>query len=134
MTANEVARAVVSMLVGRGALKGPAPEDVAQVEALLSGPGGYGALGLEIGHLVELKQAAYGDAFGRSGQVMRVLYPAGIPPEKLEDAAVVIRIVDKLFRIATDRDAFGESPYRDIAGYALLGARRVEASRRGQGR
>ena len=30
-------------------------------------------------------------------------------------------MIDKLFRIATRKDAFGESPYRDIAGYALLG-------------
>jgi hypothetical protein len=34
--------------------------------------------------------------------------------------------LDKLFRIATARDALGESPYRDIAGYGLLGAARAE--------
>jgi len=33
----------------------------------------------------------------------------------------MIRIIDKLFRIATQKEAFGESPYRDIAGYGLLG-------------
>ena len=33
----------------------------------------------------------------------------------------IVRIVDKLFRITNQKDAFGESPYRDIAGYGLLG-------------
>ena len=33
----------------------------------------------------------------------------------------ITRIVDKLFRIATKKDAFGESPFKDIAGYGILG-------------
>lgn len=82
----------------------------------------YAKLGEEIGRLVEEKQAAYGDSFGKSGAVMRVLYPAGIAPEQMDDALCIVRILDKLFRIATDKDALGESPYRDIAGYAILGA------------
>lgn len=86
----------------------------------------YPDLGRSIGELVEAKQAAYGDSFGRSGAVMRALYPAGIPPEKLDDALAVVRVLDKLFRIATARDALGESPWRDIAGYALLAVKRVE--------
>lgn len=52
--------------------------------------------------------------------------------EQMDDALCVVRILDKLFRIATDRDALGESPYVDIAGYALLGAaRRPPLPRRG---
>jgi hypothetical protein len=86
----------------------------------------YPQLGLEIGKLVEQKQAAYGDAFGRAGEVLRQLYPDGIAPEQYDDMLAVTRITDKLFRIATDRDALGESPFRDIAGYGLLGAARVE--------
>lgn len=86
----------------------------------------YGKLGAEIGALVAQKQAAYGDSFGKSGAVMRLLYPDEIPPEKLDDALTVVRVVDKLFRIATDRDALGESPWRDIAGYALLAVERQE--------
>lgn len=93
--------------------------------------GEYEALGTEIGQLVEMKQAAYGDAFGKAGQVLRLLYPDGIPPEQFDDALAVVRIVDKLFRIATSRDALGESPYRDIGGYALLGAVRAERERGG---
>jgi hypothetical protein len=29
--------------------------------------------------------------------------------------------IGKLFRIATKKDAFGESPFKDIAGYGILG-------------
>lgn len=82
----------------------------------------YKRLGYEIGELVETKQQAYGDSFGKSGEIMRQLYPQGIAPEQMDDALAVVRVVDKLFRIATDRDALGESPWRDIAGYGLLGA------------
>lgn len=88
----------------------------------------YREIGERIGDLVEKKQAAYGDSFGKSGEVMRILYPAGIPLEKLDDALTVVRILDKLFRIATDRDALGESPFRDIAGYSLLAVKRQESA------
>ena len=63
-----------------------------------------------VARLVIEKQAAYGDSFGRSGAVMAILYPEGIPPEAMEDALTIVRVLDKLFRIATDRDALGESP------------------------
>ncbi len=93
------------------------------------GDGRFEKLGTEIGALVETKQAAYGDSFGRSGEVLRQMYPNGVKPEQLDDMLAVARVVDKLFRIATDRDALGESPWRDVAGYGLLGAARVEAAR-----
>jgi len=81
----------------------------------------YEQLGQEVGRLVDEKQVAYGDSFGKAGQVLRILYPDGIAPEQYDDALAITRIIDKLFRIATDKDAFGESPYSDIAGYGLLG-------------
>lgn len=84
----------------------------------------YAAVASEIARMVSEKQAAYGDSFGRAHEVMRILYPAGIPAD-CRDALTVVRVVDKLFRIATDRDAFGESPWRDIAGYALLEVERA---------
>jgi len=86
----------------------------------------YPELGREIGCLVEDKQKAYGDAFGRAGEVLRQLYPDGIQLDQYDDMLAVTRIVDKLFRIATDRDALGESPFKDICGYGLLGTARVE--------
>lgn len=89
----------------------------------------YPSIGAEVGALVAEKQKVYGDSFGKSGAVMRVLYPGGIPPEQMDDALTVVRVLDKLFRVATDRDALGESPWRDIAGYALLAVGRVESTR-----
>ena len=81
----------------------------------------YEKLGHDIGSLVTEKQKAYGDSFSKAGRVMKELYPDGISLEQIDDALVVVRILDKLFRIATDKDALGESPYRDISGYGLLG-------------
>lgn len=89
----------------------------------------YERLGSEIGKLVEVKQAAYGDSFSKSGDIMRILYPEGIGHEQMDDALTIVRIIDKLFRIATDKDALGESPYSDIAGYSLLGQMRDEIRR-----
>jgi hypothetical protein len=90
----------------------------------LNGGGDFEELGAEIGKLTDEKQRSYGGSFGKAGQVMRILYPDGIAPEQMDDALAVVRVLDKLFRIATDKDAFGESPWRDIAGYGLLGAAR----------
>jgi hypothetical protein len=78
-------------------------------------------LGTDLGALVEQKNAAYGDSFNVAGEALRLLYPQGIPPEKLDDALLLARIWDKMKRIATDKDAFGETPYQDIAGYGLCG-------------
>lgn len=83
-------------------------------------------LGAGIGRLVAEKNKAYGDSFAKAGEVLRIMYPEGIRPEQYDDALAITRIVDKLFRIATMKDAFGESPYRDIAGYGLLGAANKE--------
>ena len=77
-------------------------------------------IGLEIGSLVKEKNAAYGDSFGKSEEVLRVLYPNGISVEQYKDFLTVVRVLDKLFRIATDKDALGEDPWRDICGYAIL--------------
>jgi len=87
-------------------------------------PGSFEQLGAEIGALVDEKNQAYGDSFARSGQILRTLYPEGVTPDQMDDMLAVVRILDKLFRIATQKDAFGESPFRDIAGYGILGAAR----------
>jgi len=83
-------------------------------------------LGYEIGKLVAEKNEAYGDSFGKIGNVMRELYPDGICAVQMDDALTVVRVLDKLFRIATKKDAFGESPWKDICGYGLLGWKRDE--------
>ena len=90
----------------------------------------YIDLGKEIGTLVGKKQEAYGDSFGRSGTVLREMFPDGIKPEQYDDLLTIARILDKLFRLANKPKAFGESPYRDICGYALLGIAKTNQKNR----
>jgi len=80
----------------------------------------YEKLGKELGKLVADKQKNYGDSFGKSGNVLRELYPNGIAVSQYNDVLTIARIVDKLFRIATNKEAYGENPYKDLCGYALL--------------
>jgi hypothetical protein len=89
----------------------------------------YEQIAQQIGKLVDQKNAAYGSSFAESHKILSVLYPNGIKPEQYTDALAIIRVIDKLFRIATSKDAFGESPWRDIAGYALLGLDNHERAR-----
>lgn len=92
--------------------------------------GKYKELAEQIGNLVEQKNAAYGNSFDQAGEFLKLLYPNGIPPESYGDMLCVVRIFDKLKRIATKKDAFGESPYGDIIGYGLLGLNKdVEAAK-----
>ena len=81
----------------------------------------YAALGKSIGELVQSKNSAYGDSFSNSGKILAILYPNGVKPEQYTDMLTVVRILDKLARVATRKDAFGESPFKDIAGYGILG-------------
>lgn len=75
----------------------------------------------EIGKLVTEKNTAYGSAHVESGRIMRILFPTGVHVDRIYDALLMVRIIDKLMRIANRPDAFGESPYQDIAGYGVLG-------------
>ena len=76
--------------------------------------------GLRIGRLVEEKNKSYGDAFDKAGDFLKLLYPNGIEPNQYGDMLVVARVFDKLMRVATDKDAFGENPWEDIVGYGIL--------------
>jgi hypothetical protein len=75
----------------------------------------------ELSDLLTAKDAAYGSAFSQCGEFLRLLYPDGLRPEQYDDALCLVRIFDKAKRIATRKDAYGESPYQDLAGYAVLG-------------
>ncbi len=89
--------------------------------------GKYEKLAERIGKLVENKNAAYGNSFNEAGNFLKLLYPDGIKPEQYADMLCVVRLFDKMKRIATRKDAFGESPYQDIVGYGLLGLEKDEA-------
>tara|TARA_B100000900_G_scaffold415468_1_gene445457 strand:+ start:954 stop:1271 length:318 start_codon:yes stop_codon:yes gene_type:complete len=80
----------------------------------------YEELGKSVGKLVAEKQEAYGDSFGKAHKILKVLFPEGIQPDQYLDVLTICRVVDKLFRLATDPSYGDESPWRDICGYSLL--------------
>lgn len=77
-------------------------------------------LGGAIGELVEVKNVAYGNSFAECGEFLRLLFPDGVLPNQYTDMLAIVRIWDKMKRIATQKDALGENPAVDIGGYALL--------------
>src|SRR5512139_921483 len=77
-------------------------------------------IGRCIGQLVEDRNQTYGDSVPRAAAILHVLYPNGVSVEQYADMLLVVRILDKLSRIATG--ALKDS-YEDIAGYGLLGVR-----------
>jgi hypothetical protein len=93
--------------------------ECARLKMLLDNP--FVVAARELGHTVAEKNAAYGSAFAKSGEFLKLLYPDGIRPEQYTDMLLIVRIFDKQMRIATDKHALGESPFRDIAGYGILG-------------
>lgn len=83
----------------------------------------YEEIGSVIGALVDQKNKAYGDSFKHAGEILKILYPYGIAMDQYQDVLYTARVIDKLFRLATDKDAFGENPAKDIAGYSILMSR-----------
>lgn len=88
------------------------------------------AVAENIGAMTAKKNAAYGDSVTTSAEILAILYPDGVSPEDYGDMLLIVRCLDKFSRIANDKHAFGESPWRDIAGYGVMGA---EIDERGQG-
>jgi len=86
----------------------------------------YHQKALEIANLVVKKHQAYGRSFEKAGRILAILYPRGVRPDQMQDAAVMVRILDKFSRVATDPGAFGEDPRGDILGYALLWATEID--------
>tara|TARA_R110001583_G_scaffold35190_4_gene117373 strand:- start:307 stop:660 length:354 start_codon:yes stop_codon:yes gene_type:complete len=86
--------------------------------------GTFESIGWNVGEVVQRKQRAYGDSFGKSGECLRQMYPNGVNLDQYDDLLTVTRILDKLFRIANNPTAFDENPYQDIVGYGLLGMKR----------
>lgn len=97
------------------------PDAIAQ--ATVRELAGYEALGADVGRLVERKQREYGDATRKAGAILHLLYPDGIAPEQYADLHGIVRVADKLCRIANGNQG-DESAWVDVAGYGLLGAAR----------
>jgi len=80
----------------------------------------YQKLAMDIATLLQQKNAAYGSAFEKSTEILKLLYPKGIPLDSYKDVHVIVRVLDKLSRIAQNNDPFGEDPWMDICGYSIL--------------
>ena len=89
----------------------------------------YEMAGRELGRLVDDKQSQYGDMISAMGPMLKILYPEGVRPGQYDDLALIVRILDKLGRITKGNGEGGESPYRDIAGYGLLGDGKATTAR-----
>ena len=83
-------------------------------------------IAIDLSTILSMKNEAYGNAFDKTTQILTLLYPTGIKVEQFKDVHVLIRMLDKLSRIARDNDPMGESPYMDIAGYSILALARDE--------
>lgn len=75
-------------------------------------------------HTIE-KNRKYGDAVRKTTDILRALYPEGIRPDQYADLLLLVRVLDKLVRIATytpeRREVDDESPWADVRGYGILG-------------
>ena len=79
----------------------------------------YEKTAAEIGKLVAEKQEQYGNSHGNAVKLIDVLYPDGVGPDQLKDSLTIIRVIDKLFRIANGNQG-NEDAWQDIVGYGLL--------------
>lgn len=79
--------------------------------------------------LLEKKNAAYGNAFNKTTEHLNLLFPDGVVPEQYSDLMFIVRILDKLNRIANSSLLPPEEgkldAYRDISGYATLGIKAI---------
>ena len=105
------------------------PTRVLYDDAVQTTASSFDCIAQEIGNLVTEKNIAYGDSFAKCDKFLELLYPNGITVDQYGDALALVRIFDKQMRIATAKDAFGESPYRDIAGYGILGAAKHQGAK-----
>jgi hypothetical protein len=80
----------------------------------------------ELATLLIGKEAAYGNAFNNSAEILKLLYPEGVLVEDYKNLLYITRILDKLGRISNNDKT--EDPFQDIAGYSILAMRqRAEA-------
>lgn len=81
----------------------------------------YAGVAADIAALVTEKNRQYGDAINNTGEFLKTLYPNGIQPHQYEDLGVIIRMYDKMKRIANGNQG-EENAWNDLMGYALLKA------------
>lgn len=83
---------------------------------------GYEETGKQIGALVDTKNKQYGDAFSKTGDFLKILYPDGIKVEDYNNVLSLARMFDKMMRIANGNQG-NENAWNDLAGYGILMAK-----------
>jgi hypothetical protein len=79
----------------------------------------YKDIGTRIGQLVDDKNAQYGDSINSTAEFLRLLFPNGITPDHFAHVGIMVRIWDKVKRVAAGNKG-NENAYEDIAGYGIL--------------
>lgn len=80
----------------------------------------YRLLAESVGDVVDRKNVQYGDAINDVEVFLKLLYPGGIPVERFRDVGLLVRMYDKMKRIASGNQG-EENAWQDLCGYALLG-------------
>ncbi len=73
----------------------------------------------EMGEFVTEKNKAYGNSFEECEKFLYMLFPVKIPIKHYGNILCIVRMFDKLKKIAADRDTFQENPFDDLVGIAL---------------
>lgn len=75
---------------------------------------------------VKRKNIAYGDSVNRAPQCLAILAPEGLQPHQYRDAALAVRLLDKISRgLTMPPGSDEENPWADAAGYCLIRADEV---------
>ena len=77
------------------------------------------SIATEILETVIAKDAAYGSSCARTAEMLKSLYPNGVKPEDYLHLGLIVRMLDKMGRIA---NGHLEDSYEDLAGYSTQGA------------
>jgi hypothetical protein len=83
----------------------------------------------ELATMLAVKNRKYGDSYAKMAHVLPLFYPNGVPADGLLDAVFILRIVDKLMRIASDQRDDEEDPLLDLCGYGILRLREIRNSK-----
>ena len=67
----------------------------------------------DLAQILSIKDEAYGNAFDKTTQSLSLLYPNGIKVEQYKDLHVIIRMLDKISRIARGIPVGGDIEYAD---------------------
>lgn len=71
---------------------------------------------------VAQKNNDYGSAFEQIEEILKVLYPNGVPVHQYGNMSLLVRMLDKVCRLANEREKFyNEDSWDDLIGYCFVG-------------